>query len=120
MTTIELAKAFTDMLKAGDHDKAAATYNADAIASFEAMDGPMAAIHGKAAVKQKGEWWYANHEIHDTAIAGPYVNGDQFVVRFTIDVTPKATGERMAMDEVGIYQVADGKIVSERFCYLQV
>jgi ketosteroid isomerase-like protein len=48
-----------------------------------------------------------------------YVNGDEFVVRFTMDVTPKATGKRMKMDEVGVYTVKNGKIVAERFCYLQ-
>jgi ketosteroid isomerase-like protein len=52
-------------------------------------------------------------------VEGPYVNGDEFVVRFTMDVTPKATGKRMKMDEVGVYSVKNGKIVAERFCYLQ-
>jgi ketosteroid isomerase-like protein len=41
------------------------------------------------------------------------------VVRFTMDVTPKATGQRMSMDEVGIYTVKNGKIIEERFCYLE-
>ena len=57
-------------------------------------------------------------EIHGRSIDGPYVNGDQFVVRFTMDVTPKVTGKRMKMDEVGVYAVKNGKIVSERFYYL--
>jgi hypothetical protein len=41
-------------------------------------------------------------------------SGDQFVVRFTIDFTPKGKS-RMSMDEVGPYTVKDGKIVQERF-----
>jgi SnoaL-like domain len=36
-----------------------------------------------------------------------------------MDITAKATGERMAMDEVGIYTVKNGKIVEERFCYME-
>ncbi|MGO9683147.1 MAG: SnoaL-like domain-containing protein [Beijerinckiaceae bacterium] len=36
-----------------------------------------------------------------------------------MDVTPKATGKRVKMDEVGVYSVKNGKIVAERFCYLQ-
>jgi ketosteroid isomerase-like protein len=47
------------------------------------------------------------------------VNGDQFVVRFTMDVTPKETGKRVKMDEIGVYTVLNGKIVAERFYYLQ-
>jgi hypothetical protein len=34
-----------------------------------------------------------------------------------MDVTPKETGERVMMDEVGIYTVDGGKIVEERFYY---
>jgi len=117
MTTAELAKAFTDLLKQNDHDGAAAKYNADNIVSYEAMEGPMAVCEGKEAVKQKGEWFYANHEVHSASAEGPYVNGDQFVVRFTMDITPKATGQRATMDEVGLYTVKDGKIVEERFYY---
>ena len=117
MTTLELAKDFTDLLKQNDHDGAAEKYNADDIASYEALDGPMAVCEGKEAVKQKSEWWRANHEVHGGSVEGPFVNGDQFAVRFTMDITPKATGQRITMDEVGVYTVEDGKIIEERFYY---
>ena len=44
MTSAEVAKAFTGMLKAGDHHGAAATFNAPDIVSIEAMDGPMSRV----------------------------------------------------------------------------
>ncbi len=119
MTTIELAQAFTRLLKDNRHIEAAAAYNSPDIVSIEAMDGPMAVCRGAQAVREKSEWWYANHEVHGGTVAGPYVNGDLFVVHFTMDITVKATGERMSMSEVGIYTVAGGKIAEERFCYLQ-
>lgn len=34
-----------------------------------------------------------------------------------MDVTSKSTGERVKMDEVGVYTVEDGKIVEEHFYY---
>jgi ketosteroid isomerase-like protein len=117
VTTNELAKAFTEMLKAGDHEAAAAKYNAPDIVSIEAMDGPMARVQGTAAVKAKSDWWYANHEVHSVTTEGPYVNGDQFAMTFAMDVTDKATGNRMQMQEVGLYTVRDGKIVEEKFMY---
>ena len=117
MQSAELAKAFTDMLKAGDHEGAAARFNAPDIVSVEAMDGPMARIQGTEALKAKSDWWYANHEIHSAESIGPFVNGDQFVVRFVMDVTKKDTGERIQMEEAGLYTVKDGKIVEERFFY---
>ena len=117
MTTSELAKDFTDLLKQNDHEGAAEKYNADDVVSYEAMDGPMAVCEGKEAVKQKSVWWRANHEVHGGSVEGPFVHGDQFVVRFKMDITPKATGERVMMDEVGVYTVQDGKIIEERFYY---
>lgn len=117
MTTVEIAKDFTELLKQGDHERAGAKYNADDIVSYEAMEGPMAVCNGKEAVKQKGQWWQENHEVHGSSVEGPYVNGDQFAVRFTFDITPKATGERVTMDEVGLYTVKNRKIAEERFYY---
>ena len=38
-------------------------------------------------------------------------------MRFVMDITVKETGARMTMDEVGLYTIADGKIVEERFFY---
>jgi ketosteroid isomerase-like protein len=55
--------------------------------------------------------------VHGFETSGPYVNGDQFALRFKIDVTPKASGQRTQMEEVGLYTVRDGKIAEERFFY---
>ncbi|MGX9146174.1 SnoaL-like domain-containing protein [Mesorhizobium sp. 128a] len=117
MTIADIAKDFTELLQQGDHLGAGEKYNADDIVSLEAMEGPMAIARGKEALRQKGEWWQANNEVHGGSVEGPYVNGDQFAVRFKFDITPKATGERVTMDEVGLYTVKNGKITEERFYY---
>lgn len=117
MTTKEVAEAFTEMLKAGDHIGAAAKFNADDIVSLEAMDGPMAICRGATAVKAKSDWWYANNEVHGGTVQGPLVNGDQFLVHFEMDITDKTSGNRMQMAETGLYTVKDGKIAEERFFY---
>lgn len=119
MQTQELAKDFVALLKKHDDAGAAARYNADDIVSYEAMDGPMAVVRGKEEVKKKGEWWVANHEVHSADVEGPYMNGDQFAVRFKYDITSKQDGKRMKMDEVGLYTVKNGKVVEERFLYGQ-
>jgi ketosteroid isomerase-like protein len=120
MTTAELAQAFTALLKAGDHQGAAEKFNAADIISLEPMDGPMARIQGTAALKAKSDWWYNAHEVHSTTSDGPYVNGDQFAVHFSIDVTAKESGQRMQMREVGLYTVRDGKISEEKFLFGQM
>ena len=116
MSTQEIAAAFTDMCRKGEFDEAGKRFWSDDIVSREPMEGDMAMLKGRAAVEKKGEWWYANHEIHKVDVGGPYVHGDQFVVRFTMDVTPKG-GQRATMDEVGLYTVKDGKIVEESFFF---
>jgi ketosteroid isomerase-like protein len=117
MGTQDVASSFTALLKEGKHDEAAARYNADDIVSYENMDGPMQVCRGKDAVKQKGDWWVSSHDVHEMSSEGPYVNGDQFAVRFYVDATVKETGERRKMHEVGVYTVKDGKIAEERFFY---
>lgn len=116
MDTTAIAKDFVALCAKGEFDAAGEKYWASDCVSIEAMPGDMQTMTGKAALKEKGAWWYANNTVHGVKVEGPYVNGDQFVVRFTMDVTPKG-GARMTMDEVGIYTLKNGKIIEERFAY---
>jgi ketosteroid isomerase-like protein len=115
MTTSDIAKDLVALCAAGKFDEAGEKYWADDVVSREAMEGPMAEIRGKDAARGKGEWWANAHEVHESEVGGPYVNGDQFIVRFTIDLTVKESGQRMKMDEMGLYTVRNGKIVEESF-----
>jgi ketosteroid isomerase-like protein len=117
MSVQDIANDLVALCKAGKFDEAGEKYWAQDVLSVEAQPGDMAEIRGIDGVRGKGEWWAANHEVHSSEVEGPYVNGDQFVVRFKMDLTPKATGERGSMDEVGLYTVKHGKIVEERFFY---
>ena len=116
MDTKEVAKAFADLCKKGELDAAGQKFWSDDVVSLEPMPGDMARAEGRKTVHGKGEWWYANHKVHETRVEGPYVHGNQFAVRFVMDVTPK-DGKRTTMDELGLYTVANGKIVEERFFY---
>ena len=116
MTTTEIADDLVAMCRAGEFAKAGEKYWADDIVSVEAM-GDNAELHGKAAVRGKDEWWSNAHEIHGVEVEGPYVNGDEFVVRFKMDLTVRETGARHVMDEVGVYTIENGKIAEERFYY---
>ncbi len=119
MTTAEIADDFATLCKSGRFDEAGEKYWSPDIFSIEAMGPPGSdlSVEGIAAVRAKGEWWYANHEIHSAEAHGPFVNGDQFIIRFKLDVTFKQTGARMQMDEDALYTVKDGKVVEERFFY---
>lgn len=105
------------LARAGQFDAIGETYWSPDVVSIEAMDGPMARLEGIEAVRGKTEWWNSAHQVHGGNAHGPWVNGDQFAVRYEIDVTNRESGERIAMDEIALYTVRDGKIVEERFYY---
>jgi hypothetical protein len=92
------------------------------IVSIEAHSGPSMPqkMEGMQAIKGKAEWWEANHQVHKAEVAGPWPNGDRFIVRFTYEVTAKAgpmAGKRFTMDEAALYTVKGDKITQEEFFY---
>ena len=119
MNTADVAKDLVALCKDGKFAEAGEKYWADDVVSVEAGGPPGTdpVSKGKDAARGKGEWWEGAHDIHGIEVEGPYVNGDQFTVRFKMDITQKATGQRMQMDEHALYTVKDGKVVEERFFY---
>ncbi len=118
-TTADIAQHIVELCKAGNFAEAGETYWADDVVSVEAGGPPgMDPVsRGKAAARGKGEWWANAHETHSVEVDGPYVNGDQFTVRFAMDITAKESGQRMQMQEIALYTLKDGKIAEERFFY---
>lgn len=114
MSTQDTAAKFTDLCRAGKFDAAGKQFWADEVISVEPMSGDMHMKKGRKAVEDKGKWFAENHQVHASRVEGPFVNGDQFVVRFELDVTPKGKG-RTTMREVGLYTVKNDKITEERF-----
>lgn len=116
MTTQEIAHDLVALCQQGKFGEAGEKYWAEDVVSVEAA-GEQAESQGKAAARAKGEWWANNHDIHETKVEGPYINGDEFTVRFVMDITDKTNGQRMKMDEIALYRVKGGKITEERFFY---
>ena len=118
MTTREVADKVVDMCSKGQFAEALSLYSPD-IVSVEAGAPPGQSRESKGldAVKAKGEWWTANHEVHSGKVEGPLVAGNHFSVVYKFDVTFKPENRRFTMEEVAIYKVADGKIVREEFFY---
>jgi hypothetical protein len=100
------------------HEAIEALYSDD-IVSMEAgaPPGQSRETKGIAGVKGKAEWWGANHEVHSAKVEGPLVAGSHFAVTFKMEVTFKPQSKRFVMEEIGVYKVADGKIVYEEFFY---
>jgi ketosteroid isomerase-like protein len=117
MTTQEIANDLVSMCKAGQFDEVYDKHYADDIVSKEAMPGEMAELKGLEAVKGKAQWWNSTYEVLGVDVEGPYVNGDQFAVRFNLKTKERETGKEEQMDEVAVYDVRDGKVRQETFFY---
>lgn len=70
---------------------------------------------GLQAIIEKGRRFTALIEqVHAMSLSDPLVGGSSFACALHLDVTVRGHG-RMSLDELCIYEVEDGKIVSERF-----
>lgn len=119
MTTKEVGQRLVELCRAGKNAECIDTLYASDIVSVEAgaPPGQSPESRGLEAIKKKGEWWNANHEIHSAKVEGPWPNGNRFIVRFEFDITFKPENKRFTMQEAALYEVKDGKIVREDFFY---
>lgn len=116
MSIQTIAHDLVKMCKEGKFAESGEKYWADDVMSIEPM-GEHAEIKGKAAVRSKGEAWEKAHQVHSAHVEGPYINGNQFAVRFKLDITEKASGKRQSMEEIALYTIRKDKISEERFFY---
>ncbi len=119
MTTQQVADELVKLCKEGKFLEATERLYAEDVVSMEAgaPPGQSREAKGMQAVKAKGEWWGANHEVHGAKVEGPLVAGSHFAVTFKLDVTFKPQNRRFQMEEVAVYKVKGGKIVYEEFFY---
>ena len=120
MTVEEIARDLVSLCREGKHMEAIDRHYAPDIVSIEPFShGPElpARVEGIEAVRAKNDAWAASSVLHELRVDGPYVGEDQFAARFTMDVTPNATGERIQATEMALYTIRDGKIVREEFYY---
>ncbi len=112
MTTQDIANSVVKLCSAGKFREALELYSPD-IVSVEAGAPPGQSRESKgiAAVREKTDWWEKNHEVHSGKVEGPLVAGSHFAVKYQFDVTFKPEKRRFTLEEIGIYKVADGKIV---------
>lgn len=122
MDTKEVGKKLVDYCTRGENLKAVDELYGKDIVSVEVFGTPEmpAEMRGVDKVRGKNQWWLDNHDIHSASVEGPFPHKDRFAVKYHYDVTAKQgpmAGQRMKMDEIGLYTVKDGKIVREEFFY---
>lgn len=119
MSTQEVANKWAAYCRSGQWDKAQAELYASNCVSLE-MEGSQGLpekVAGMEAIKAKGEQWNSMVEaFHGAEIEGPIVAGNHFTASINTDITMKGQPRRVN-EEVGVFRVENGKIVSEQFFY---
>lgn len=117
MTTQQTAERLVALCREAKWETAQTElYAADAI-SIEPYATPafQKETKGLPAIIEKGHTFGAMVEsMHFHEVSDPVVAGSSFACTMHMDVTMKGQG-RMDMTELCVYQVKDGKIVSEQF-----
>jgi ketosteroid isomerase-like protein len=114
----QVAHRLVELCRAGQYDQAQEELYADAAVSIEG-DGQKAEsmVRGMAAIREKGKQWADNLvEVHGGSVSDPVIADGWFSVAMGLDATYKDMG-RVAMKEIAVYQVRDGKITHEQFFY---
>ena len=119
MNTHQIAKRLVELCRTGQSAAAQQELYAKDAVSLEPreMPGMPKETKGLVAILEKGKRFGAQLEqVHASHTSDPMVAGDFFTVNFALDCTMKGRG-RVELEDIGIYRVADGKIVSEQFFY---
>ena len=118
MTTQEVANRLVELCRKGQVLQAQEELFADDVTSYSPdMKGGMEITVGKEANIEKGKQFASMiEELHSAHISDPVVAGKWASISWTMDVTMAGRG-RSNMEEICVYKIENGKIVSEQFHY---
>jgi hypothetical protein len=118
MTTKAVALRFNELAQQEKWFDIQEEFFADSIKSIDPPNSPyMGYAEGKSAVRKKGENFVkgivAVHKAHTTE---PMLCGNHFAVGREIDISTQQFG-RIQINQIMLYEVQNGKIVTEQFFY---
>ncbi|TXJ22979.1 MAG: nuclear transport factor 2 family protein [Chitinophagaceae bacterium] len=117
MTTPEIAARLVELCGKGDFEAAQRELYADDAISIEPYATPefQKETKGLKNIVEKGEkFTRMTEELHNTTVSNPLVTGNIIAFVLTMDITMKGK-KRMSIGELCVYEVKDGKIISEQF-----
>lgn len=116
-TTKEIANKLKKFCEKGNYEAAQMELFAKDAVSIEPSASSVfdKETKGLDAIIKKGKKWYDMVlKTHSLEVSEPMIAGNTFSLTMRLDVTMKEGG-RMDVTELCIYQVKDGKIISEQF-----
>ncbi|WP_462251900.1 SnoaL-like domain-containing protein [Ekhidna sp.] len=118
MTTQEVANRLVELCREGKFEQVFQELYSPEIVSIEPDGGPWGTMKGFEALEKKAKEWHDMvTEFHSSEISDPLVAENFFTMTMKSKVTMKGMDHPIDMDEVCVYRVADGKVVTEQFFY---
>lgn len=117
MTTQQIANRLVELCRKGQYETAQKELYADNAISIEPQASPAfdKETKGLKAIIEKGHKFTGMVEqMHGGSVSEPLIAGKSIAFALTMDVTMKGRG-REKMSELCVYEVKDGKVVSEHF-----
>jgi hypothetical protein len=118
MTTQEVADKLVEMCRAGKVEEVKVDLFTEDTTSIEPREGALPLeTKGLLAIQQKANLFISMvDEFYSNTISDPIVAGNYFSLAWVTDLKMKGR-ERETMSELCVYEVREGKILSERFFY---
>ena len=118
MTTQEVAARFNELAQQEKWFEIQEELFSDDVKSIDPPGSPyFGYAEGKTSVRKKGEDWVKRiTAAHNRQTTEPVVAGNHFASGRCMDITVEGFG-RIKIDEIMLYEVRGGQIVSEQFFY---
>ena len=117
MTTEEVAKRLVELCRNGQWTQAHNELYSEHAESIEPAGTHWENVKGMEAIRKKAEAWSGMvEEFHGNEISDPVIAENYIAIRMVSDTTMKGMG-RVKFEELGVYEVKDGKITKEQFFY---
>ena len=118
LTTQQVAARFNELAQQEKWFEIQDELFADNVKSIDPPGSPyFENAQGKSNVRRKGEDFVKRvQDAHGRYTTHPVVAGNHFAVGREVDITVQGFG-RIKLEEIMLYEVKDGQIVSEQFFY---
>lgn len=118
MTTQEVANRFNELAQQEKWFDIQDEFFSDDVKSIDPSNSPyFGYAEGKASVRKKADNFVSRiEEVHRLYTSDPIVTGNHFAVAREKDLTVTGYG-RIQINEIMLYEVKDGQIISEQFFY---
>jgi hypothetical protein len=117
MTTQQVADRFYELDSKHDFQTIYSELYSPEVKNIEPAHSSWGSVQGMEAIYEKGKKFGESIvEMHGGFTGKPIVAGNFFSCVMSFDATLKDKG-RTKMEEIALYEVKDGKIISEQFFY---